>query len=528
MIKALFRKQMLEVFAWIYKDKKSGKLRTVKGIAGYVLLYLLLFGFLGVVFGKVADSMCAPLLKAKQGWLYWCLMGMIALFFGVFGSVFNTYSSLYQSKDNDLLLSMPIPVSHILLTRLSGVYAMGLLYEMIVMVPAVIIWLIQSPVTFLGTINVFLIPLILSLLVLTFSAVLGWIIALVMAKVKHKSVITVVLSLLFIVAYYYAYARAYSVLQEFLVNAELIGKKIRLVLYPLYHMGLAAEGNMWSMLIFCAIICFFLSAIVWMISRNFLKLATFHSGAGKTVYKEKRIRNRSIKMALLCKELRRFMKSANYMLNCGLGIILMPLSALLLLWKAEAVRPFLAIISAEHSVLLVMAALCLMTSMNVMTAPAISLEGKNIWIVQSLPIPARYVLKAKLKMQLLLTLIPVIAPIFAVEWLMRPNLFWAIALPAITILFVVLMATIGLVSNLKMPNLHWTNEIIPIKQSAPTMISLFSGWGIVALMAGSYYLLNQYVAASVFVVCVAIVWIVADCLLLYWLMNKGAKILSMI
>lgn len=40
-------------------------------------------------------------------------------------------SSLYQAKDNDMLLSMPIPTSRILLVRLSGVYAMGLMYELI-------------------------------------------------------------------------------------------------------------------------------------------------------------------------------------------------------------------------------------------------------------------------------------------------------------------------------------------------------------------------------------------------------------
>ena len=35
---------------------------------------------------------------------------MLAIVLGAFGSVFNTYSSLYLAKDNDLLLSMPIPV----------------------------------------------------------------------------------------------------------------------------------------------------------------------------------------------------------------------------------------------------------------------------------------------------------------------------------------------------------------------------------------------------------------------------------
>ena len=43
-------------------------------------------------------------------WLYFTLMGLVAIFLGAFGSVFNTYSSLYLAKDNDLLLSLPIPL----------------------------------------------------------------------------------------------------------------------------------------------------------------------------------------------------------------------------------------------------------------------------------------------------------------------------------------------------------------------------------------------------------------------------------
>ena len=132
MTKALFQKQMMEVFSWLYQDKKTGKHRNTKGVVGWGLFYLILFGFLGVIFGIAAVTLCSPLLHATMGWLYWCLMGLIAIFFGVFGSVFNTYSSLYQAKDNDLLLSMPIPTSRILLIRLSGVYAMGVMYESMV------------------------------------------------------------------------------------------------------------------------------------------------------------------------------------------------------------------------------------------------------------------------------------------------------------------------------------------------------------------------------------------------------------
>ena len=122
MIKALFKKQMLEVFSWVYFDRKNGKNRSKGGIIGYAALYLLLFGFLGVFFFQMAKTLCKPLSDAGFGWLYFALMGLIAVAMGVFGSVFNTYSSLYKAKDNDFLLSLPVPSGKILMIRLCGVY----------------------------------------------------------------------------------------------------------------------------------------------------------------------------------------------------------------------------------------------------------------------------------------------------------------------------------------------------------------------------------------------------------------------
>ena len=150
MTKALFRKQMMEVFSWLFQDKKSGKNRTKGGIIGFAVLYLLLFGFLGSIFYVTANMLCAPLYEIGFGWLYFALMGLIAVALGVFGSVFNTYSTLYQAKDNDLLLSLPVPPSKILSARLSGVFAIGLMYELIVMIPTLIVFFLKAKVTVAG------------------------------------------------------------------------------------------------------------------------------------------------------------------------------------------------------------------------------------------------------------------------------------------------------------------------------------------------------------------------------------------
>ncbi len=525
MTRALFKKQMLEVFSWLYQDSKSGKRRSTKGIVGYGLLYLLLFGFLGVIFAFAAKMLCAPMISANMGWLYWCLMGLLAIFFGVFGSVFNTYSSLYQAKDNDLLLSMPIPVSRILPVRLSGVYAMGLMYELIVMIPTMIIRFAAAPVSVAGTIHILLIPLVLSLLILVLSAVLGWVVALIAAKVKHKNIITVIVSLTFIAAYYYFYARAYSLLQELLLHLDAVGNTMKNVFYPLYHMGLAAEGSILSMLIFAAIILAAAAIAYRVLSRSFLKLATANRGSDKTIYKDKTVKPVSVQSALLRKELQHFTGSANYMLNCGLGIILMPVSAAALVWKADVIREFITIPEfADYIPLLAAAVICLLTTMNDIAAPSVSLEGKNLWIAQSLPLSGRQVLRAKLMLQLLLTWIPAIPLVVVLEWLTKPKLFCAVLLPLLAVLFPLLMAEIGLSLNLKMPNFHWTSEIVPIKQSMPVAAALFGGWLIIVVFAGVYVLLRNVIRADAFLAVICAVSFVAAGWLHHWLMTWGARI----
>ncbi len=525
MTRALFKKQMLEVFSWLYRDSKSGKHRSTKGIVGYGLLYLVLFGFLGVIFAFAAKMLCTPMLGAHMGWLYWCLMGLIAIFLGVFGSVFNTYSSLYQAKDNDLLLSMPIPVSRILPVRLSGVYAMGLMYELIVMIPTMIIRFAAAPVSVAGTIHILLIPLVLSLLILVLSAVLGWVVALITAKVKHKNIITVIVSLTFIAAYYYFYARAYSLLQELLLHLDAVGNTMKNFFYPLYRMGLAAEGSILSMLIFAAIVLAATAITYRVLSRSFLKLATANHSSGKTVYKEKTAKRTSVQSALLRREFQRFTGSANYMLNCGLGIILMPVSAAALVWKANVIREFITIPElADYIPLLAAAVICLLITMNDMAAPSVSLEGKNLWIAQSLPVSGRQVLRAKLMLQLLLTWIPAIPLVIVLEWLTKPKLLCAVLLPLLAVLFPLLMAEIGLSLNLKMPNFHWTSEIVPIKQSMPVAAALFGGWLIIVVFAGGYVLLRNIIRADAFLAVVCAVLFVAAGLLHHWLMTKGAGI----
>ena len=188
MLKVLLKKQLAEIFrSYFYDAKKNKKRSTVSTVLFFVFFVLLMVGLLGGLFTALSLSICDSLVPLGLGWMYFALIGLIAVLLGTFGSVFNTYAGLYLAKDNDLLLSLPIPVRSIILSRLLSVYLMGLLYSGVVTIPAAIVYLIKAPFSAGAPVGGLLFVALTSAVVLILSCVLGWVVAKVSLKLKNKS-----------------------------------------------------------------------------------------------------------------------------------------------------------------------------------------------------------------------------------------------------------------------------------------------------------------------------------------------------
>jgi len=226
MLSALLKKQLQEIFRSYFYNAKQGKARSRVSTVGYFAFFaVLMVGVLGGMFTYLAHSLCAPFAAAGMEWLYFTIMAMVAIVLGAFGSVFNTYSSLYLAKDNDLLLSMPVPVSSLVAARLSGVYLMGLMYSAVVILPAVVVYWATVGVTASAVLGGLVLALLISLAVLVLSCALGWVAAKISQKLRNKSLVVVLASLVFIGLYYFVYFKAQSVLQDLLANAGTYGAR---------------------------------------------------------------------------------------------------------------------------------------------------------------------------------------------------------------------------------------------------------------------------------------------------------------
>ena len=528
MTRVLLKKQMLEVFSWLYRDNKKGTNRSKSGIIGYSVLYVLLFVIVGVVFFMVASTM-APLITIGFGWLYFAIMGLITICMGVIGSVFNTYASLYLAKDNDLLLSMPIPSRTIIFVRLFGVFTLGMLYELIALIPALIVWFMNIELSAAVVICTIITCAMISLFVLVLSAVLGWVVALISGKMRHKKIMTVLLSLVFLGAYFFFYSNAFDYLQAITLSPDGAGNTVKNALYPFYQMGLAAEGNIAATAIFAVFVCALFAVMYAVISRSFIRLATSNKGAAKTQYKERRVRMRSADTALLIKELRRFTGSVTYMLNCGLGLVFFLAAAVALIWFQDDIfRVIHELVGTNKDVICLAAAAAVffICSMVDISSPSVSLEGKNIWLVQSLPVSPVQALMAKVRLHVVLTVVPAAVLIVVVEILLMPSFALAVLFPAVSVLYIIFSASFGVFLNLKSPNLTWRNETVPIKQSMSMMVSIFGSWGITVALCVLYLPVSGIVSPAVYALMAAILLLLLSLALLRWIKTRGAEIFA--
>lgn len=532
MLKILLKKQLTEIFRSYFYNAKTNKARSKGATVGFIVLFVVLMvGVLGGMFTVLSVMLCGPMAAAGMDWFYFALMGLTAILLGAFGSVFNTFSTLYLPKDNDQLLSLPIPVPVLMVSRLLSVYLMGLMYSGIVILPAVIVYWVTVSASAATIVGGVMLVLLISVFVLTLSCLLGWVVAKISLKLRNKSIITVLISLVFLGVYWFVCFRSQDLITDLAQNALEYGAAVKGAAYPVYLFGQVGTGDITAVLIVTAAVLALFAATWLLLSRSFLHVATSGGGASaKKVYREKPVRQKNIASALLGRELSHLTSSPNYMLNCCLGCIFLVAVGVLALVKGADVLPLLeeAFGAQAGSVaVLLCAAVCMAAGMVDTAAPSVSLEGKSLWLAQSLPVTPWQVLSAKLKVQLLLGSVPAA---FCVGCIAAAYPMPAVQLLLFAVLtgsFLLFFALIGLTIGLKMPNLTWTNEIMPIKQSGAVMLVLLAGIVYPMLLAAGYLLLPGWrLGCAVYMGVFAAVTLVLCALLYRWLQKKGTVIFA--
>ena len=166
-----------------------------------------------------------------------------------------------------------------------------------------------------------LIVLALPLFALAVSCLFAWLISLLTSRMRNTTVITMVLSVVFLLAYFVFCFRMNTYVTQLAANGQAIAGALGAAL-PLVWLGrAAAEGNLacLGLTLLWTILPFALAYAL--LARSFIRIVTTNRGQIRVRYEKKAMRASSQDAALYRRELARLTSSSGYMLNAGLGLV---------------------------------------------------------------------------------------------------------------------------------------------------------------------------------------------------------------
>lgn len=530
MIGLLVKKQFKELFGGLSK-KSDGTARKKGSKVGYVILYIVLFIIYAGMFATFCLSVCGVFHEAGMDWAYFTLTFIAAAFIGLVGSIFTAYSALYNAKDNEFLLSMPLKPSQILFARMLTIYLFSLVFELVVAIPSLVIYMIRAEFSLKILLLGLFVYFCMSLIVFALIVALGYLVARVATHIRNKSIFVTIFSLVLFGGYYYVCFNLSDIMMNLIANAVLIGKKMESNLNPFYHMGRAVTGNFLSLLIVAAMAALLFGISYVLVSRSFIKIVTTNKGGVGKVYKETAQKAGSQTKALLKRELLHLSRSPMYMLNSCMADIFMLLIGAVLIIKSGDLLEVLSQVSGigfdlgPYLAVGIAAIMSFMISMNIYTASSISIEGKKyIWLLKSTPVPEIQIFHAKLGAHIIITLpLALICTLIASVVLGVPAgkiVLLLVFITGITILF----ACFGLFLNLRHPKMDWTSEIVVVKQSASVMLTMFGGMFIVILLFAPFFIFLRHVTDWIYLLGVTVIVYAGAAALYGWLRTGGVKV----
>ena len=494
------------------KGKKSGK--------GMRILFAIVILYAGMT---LAASMCvnfyqlAPIYHEDgMDWMYFSIATIMALVLSLFGGVFMSQSQLYDAKDNILLLSMPIPHSAILMSRMVLLLIINFLFCSLVMVPAIVMYAIVIHASFLDILLQVLTLLAVTLLSQAISCLLGWGLHRLMGRI-HKALASLVFMLGFLGVYFASYANSEALTGAMqAVNIDLC-QSIQSKVWPLYAIGGGCTGNQMHFLASLLICSGVFGLVYWLLSVTFLKATTSTRSTKRRKYDVSSIKAGTATQAVMFKEWKRFISSPVYLTNCGLGVLMTAAMAIAGVFLRDKL---MVTVDSLGLGAYIPAAICgmmsIMNAMSYISAPSVSLEGMHIWILKSMPVQPKIILQAKLYFHILLT-----APVASLGGLVLaiiygcnvPEILLCMIVPA---LLNTLFGLFGMLFGLLWARLDWISENFPVKQGMPVLATMLSSMA-VPMILGACLMITGLNAVIFLGLCTVV--LVLTCAGLYRLMT---------
>ncbi|MCR5734825.1 MAG: hypothetical protein K6G22_09495 [Lachnospiraceae bacterium] len=470
------------------KDKKKKK-KIIAGFIGMFFLYAILACYsLAMVIGYGLSGLndSTPVICALS-------ISILSLVF----TFFRTNGYLFNFKEYDMLMSLPFEESAIAGCKFLYMYVKTLPWYLCISLamlagygffarPHIIVypvWIILS----------FFLPVIPMLI----SSFLGFLIARISAGFKKTNVVQTVLSMIFVILCFSSRFIIEDMLRNNKVEAtlEMVSQKTdsaaRIYLPAGWFTDAITKHSISSFLLLVGVSILLFALLFYFVGRSYRNInSALKSHAAGKKYRMTAQKKRSVTAAIAYKEFKRMTGSTTYMTNAGIGVILAALFAIVTLIigfdKIIAVVTQNAPLDAKMLQPAIPFLAYFFIGMISTTACSPSLEGKNYWIVQSLPIDKKTLYHGKMLFNMCFMVPFMVFSVICLCISARTPFFNTILYIILGMVLCAFSTAWGLVCGLKHMRLDWENEIEVIKQSSAVVIymlpNMFANMALVVLV----------------------------------------------
>lgn len=470
-----------------FLKNKQGKTK----IALISLLFIVgLLFFMGI--GFIYYMMFADILRT-EGKLEYILL--IASSFGAFMLVMQTIvradGHLFKARDYDMLMSMPINQRDVVFSKIVSLLFADYLFFSIFFVPGVIVYGIYAGFTIWLIIYGLISLIVTPLLPIAIFSFLSYFVSSITRNWKYKNIFKIIIMFIFVVGIMMLSMTTQNMDDNPGQFAESMFNSARGLYYPGYINYLAFMGSVKAALLYVGINVGVFAVFVFLLGITYKKT---NSRTEKSFKKSEFVLDDSITSSgeiktLFKKEFKRYISSPIYVLNSGIGAVLLPI--LLVVTFLQSGSPIEGLDSSLFYVLLTAMGYFIITITST-TSCTISLEGKQFWIIKSAPVKTENVFIAKILVNIVSATPFILIAILLAIFLIKFTLIQVIIYTTIVSLGLLMISTLGLLVNIFLPKMVWDQEVKVVKQSASVIVLMLLSFGLDILFFGLSIIIFLY------------------------------------
>ena len=393
--------------------------------------------------------------------------------------IFTNYKKIndlfFKNTDYDLLESMPIKRHYIILSKMIELYMSALLVTLAFMIPSYYVYITNVAVEPIFHVMYFATLLFVPCIPVVIATIIGYLMSYISSFFKRKDLVQLITG---IAVFYIAF---YIGKNSFKIDATQMGNFGKMILnffdnyYPMtiLYKDIVMDSEILSLIMYLFINIVSFMAITFVITKTYTFInSKLHQVSTSGNKKIKETKTLSPTVSLLKKDFKKLFSSSNYLLNTCVGVIVLTLCIIGLVTSSKIGIAVVSEISGNTGGLIFSYSMLMFLGYIYPTAISLSLEGKNFYILRTLPITFKTIIREKNLFHIICGLPIAIITILIIIIKLNMKLKYAVPLFLLYVVTTLFHANFHLLLDMLFLNISWENEIKVIKRSIQSILSL--------------------------------------------------------